>query len=147
MGERARNDRSGSDRALPRAERGCESIGLTPETLASSEFLLVLSTAATREEGTAIGRRLVEERLAACVNVVPAARSVFFWQGALEEADEALLIVKTRRDRYAELERRIRDLHSYSVPEVIAVEITAGSAPYLAWVRETASPGGGESSA
>jgi periplasmic divalent cation tolerance protein len=112
-------------------------------TPAGEDLLLVLSTAASREEGVGIGRRLVEERLAACVNVVPAARSVFVWEGELQEADEALLVIKTRRDRYADLERRIQALHSYSVPEILAVPIASGSPAYVAWVRESASPGGG----
>lgn len=112
----------------------------------TDDVVLVLSTAATSEEGMGIGRRLVEERLAACVNVVPVARSFFFWKGELCETDEALLMIKTRRDRYAELAQRIQVLHSYSVPEILAVEIAAGSPAYLAWVRETASGGGGESS-
>jgi len=110
----------------------------------SNDVLLVLSTAASREEGIGIGRRLVEERLAACVNVVPGARSVFFWEGELQETDETLLMIKTRRDRYADLERRIQALHSYSVPEILAVPIASGSQEYVAWVRASASPGGGE---
>ncbi|MBI4636271.1 MAG: divalent-cation tolerance protein CutA [Candidatus Rokubacteria bacterium] len=112
----------------------------------TDDFLLVLSTAASAEEGLGIGRRLVAERLAACVNVVPAARSVFFWEGALHETDEALLMIKTRRDRYPVLEDRIRALHSYSVPEILAIPIASGSPAYLEWLRETVSPGGGDSS-
>jgi periplasmic divalent cation tolerance protein len=110
----------------------------------NENLLLVLSTAASREEGIGIGRRLVEERLAACVNVVPAVRSVFVWKGELQETDEALLMIKTRRDRYADLERRIQALHSYSVPEILAVPIASGLPDYVAWVWESASPGGGE---
>lgn len=110
----------------------------------TEDVLLVLSTAASSEEAIGIGRRLVEERLAACVNVVPAARSVYVWEGALQEADEAVLLIKTRRDRYPELERRLQALHSYSVPEILAVPVAAGSPAYLAWVRTTVVAGGGE---
>ncbi len=109
------------------------------------DALVVLSTAPSVEEAVSIGRRLVEEHLAACVNVLPGARSIFFWEGRVQEADEAVLVIKTRNERYAELERRILALHSYSVPEVLALPVTSGSAAYTAWLRESvASVGGGE---
>lgn len=111
----------------------------------TDEFVVVLSTASSVEEGLAIGRRLVEEHLAACVNVVPGARSIFFWEGRVQEADEVVLVIKTRGERYAALERRIHALHSYSVPEVLALPVAAGSPAYTAWLRESvASVGGGE---
>jgi periplasmic divalent cation tolerance protein len=107
--------------------------------------LLVLSTAPSAEEGVNIGRRLVEEHLAACVNVLPGARSIFFWDGRVQEADEAVLLIKTEGERYPALERRILALHSYSVPEVLAVSVATGSAAYRAWLRESvASVEGGE---
>ena len=112
----------------------------------TEEVLLVLSTAASSEEGIGIGRRLVEERLAACVNVVPSVRSLYWWEGEVQEADEAVLMIKTRRDRYPELERRLQALHSYTVPEIVALPIVAGSAAYLGWVRDNALPGGGGTS-
>ena len=112
----------------------------------TEEVLLELSTAASSEEGIGIGRRLVEERLAACVNVVPSVRSLYWWEGEVQEADEAVLMIKTRRDRYPELERRLQALHSYTVPEIVALPIVAGSAAYLGWVRDNASPGGGGTS-
>ena len=93
-----------------------------------------------------IARQLVEERLAACVNVVPSARSIYVWQGQLEEAGEALLTIKTRRDRYPALQRRIQELHSYTVPEIVALPIETGSPAYVNWVRETVTSGGGEAS-
>ena len=109
------------------------------------DALVVLSTAPSAEEAVSIGRRLVEEHLAACVNVLPGARSIFFWEGRVQEADEAVLVIKTRSERYAELERRILALHSYSVPGVLALPVTSGSAAYAAWLRESvASVGGGE---
>jgi periplasmic divalent cation tolerance protein len=112
----------------------------------TEDVLLVFSTAASSEEGIGIGRRLVEERLAACVSVVASARSLYWWQGEVQEADEAVLMIKTRRDRYPELERRLQALNSYTVPEIVAVPIAAGSAAYLGWVRDNASPGGGGAS-
>ncbi len=111
-----------------------------------TDLVLVLSTAASAEEGLGIGRRLVEERLAACVSVVPSARSAYLWEGELQEADEALLMIKTRRDRYPDLARRIQELHSYSVPEIVAVSIDSGAPAYVDWVRQTVAPGGGEPS-
>ena len=105
--------------------------------------LVVLTTVASVEEGKAIARALVEERLAACVNVVRGVRSFFFWEGRLQEDDEALLLVKTRRERYGELEARIRSLHSYSVPEILALAVEAGSPAYVEWVRESVHTEGG----
>ena len=87
-----------------------------------------------------IGRALVEERLAACVNVVGPIRSIYRWQGAVEEADEHLLVVKARAADVPALEARVRALHSYDVPEVLALPVTAGSAAYLAWLAERDRP-------
>ena len=99
--------------------------------------LVVLSTVASAAEGAAIARALVEERLAACVNLVGGVRSFFFWEGRLQEEAEVLLVMKTRRERYGELEARLRALHSYTVPEVLALAVEAGSPAYTAWVRES----------
>jgi periplasmic divalent cation tolerance protein len=111
-----------------------------------TDLCLVLSTAASPEEGLDIGRRLVEERLAACVNVLPGARSLYVWEGAMQEAGEALLVIKTRRDCYPALAKRIQELHSYSVPEVVALPIDSGAQAYVDWVRQSVAPGGGEPS-
>ena len=105
-------------------------------SVTADDLAIVFSTTASREEGLDIARRLVGEQLAACVTVVPAVRSIFAWQGKLEEADEALLVVKTRRDRLPAVEARIRALHSYDVPEVLAIPVVAGSEPYVGWVRD-----------
>ena len=100
------------------------------------EFVVVLVTAATADEAAAIGRALVESRLAACVNVVGPIRSIYRWQGAVEEASEHLLVVKGRASDLAALDARVRALHSYDVPEVLALPVTGGSAAYLAWLDE-----------
>ena len=105
--------------------------------------LVVLTTVASADEGEAIARALVQERLAACVNVVRGVRSFFFWEGRLQEDDETLLLVKTRRERYGELEARIRSLHSYSVPEILALAVEAGLPAYVEWVRESVHTEGG----
>ena len=88
----------------------------------------------------AIARALVEERLAACVNVVPGVRSIYRWEGAVQDEAETLLIVKTRAERAQALEARVRALHPYQLPEVLRVEVAGGSPPYLAWVLEETKP-------
>jgi periplasmic divalent cation tolerance protein len=111
----------------------------------SDDTLVVLSTAGSLEEATTIARRLVEEHLAASVNVLPGARSIFVWDGRLQDAAEAVLLIKTRRERYAQLERRILDLHSYSVPGIVALPVALGSPAYTTWIREAlVSAEGGE---
>lgn len=84
-----------------------------------------------------MGHNLVEQRLVACVNVVGPVRSVFLWKGKVEDESELLLLMKTRADRYAELETAIQELHPYEVPEVIAIPIERGSQAYLSWVDES----------
>ncbi|MBI4591482.1 MAG: divalent-cation tolerance protein CutA [Candidatus Rokubacteria bacterium] len=101
------------------------------------DTLVVLVTVPSIDAGTMLARALVEERLAACVNVVPGVRSIFFWEGRLQEESEALLVVKTGRDRYEALQRRILALHPYSVPEVLALPVESGFPAYVAWVRES----------
>ena len=101
----------------------------------STGELVVLVTVPSREAGEELAERVVEERLAACVNIVGPIRSVYRWQGTVQRDDEHLLVIKTTRRRYVRLEARVRELHSYETPEVIALRITAGSAPYLEWVR------------
>lgn len=95
---------------------------------------LVLTTAPDREVAERLARTLVEERLAACVNVLPAMQSIYRWKGQIESASEQLLVVKTRTADYAAVEARIRALHPYELPEVIAVPILAGLPAYLAWL-------------
>lgn len=81
-----------------------------------------------------MARALVENRLAACVNVVPGVESIYRWQGEVETAQEALLIMKTTAARFGELRHRILELHRYAVPEIVAIPIVEGSASYLSWV-------------
>ena len=101
------------------------------------DFVVVLVTAGDAEEAARIGRTLVEERLAACASVVGPIRSVYRWRGAVEEAAEHLLLVKARADDLTALEARVRALHSYQVPEVLALPVAAGSAAYLAWLAQS----------
>jgi periplasmic divalent cation tolerance protein len=99
-------------------------------------LLIVFMTASSREEAGGIARALVEERLAACCNIAGEVDSVYWWDGKVEEGKEVLVIIKTTDERFPDLERRIRELHSYDVPEIIATPVTAGSESYLRWVRE-----------
>jgi periplasmic divalent cation tolerance protein len=95
-------------------------------------------TAGSREEALAIGRTVVEERLAACANVLDGMTSIYWWQGALQQAGEAVLILKTRTELLERLTARITELHSYDCPCVIALPIAAGNPSYLDWIaRET----------
>jgi periplasmic divalent cation tolerance protein len=107
--------------------------------VSGGEALLVLITTASRQEAEDIARRLVEDRLAACVNIVPHVRSLFWWENKLSEEDEILLIVKTRRSRFSALVLRVKALHSYSVPEIIALPIVEGHASYLQWIEDSTS--------
>lgn len=100
------------------------------------EFLLVLVTTPTMEEGERIAHILLNAKKAACVNIVPAVLSRFWWQGKIDSADEALLMVKTRAPLLEELIRLVKENHSYEVPEVIALPISAGNEDYLRWLAE-----------
>lgn len=97
-------------------------------------FIVVLITAPGEEEAAAMAQALVDDRLAACVNIVRNIRSIYRWQGSVEDENEALMLVKTRRDLFERLRERVKELHSYSVPEIIALPIGEGSEDYLAWI-------------
>jgi len=101
------------------------------------DAIVVLITVASREEADRIARRLVDDRLAACVTIVPQVRSLFMWEQKLSQEDEVLLLVKSRRARFAQLAAAVKRLHSYSVPEIIALPVVMGSADYLRWVSES----------
>lgn len=97
---------------------------------------VVLVTATNEEQALAIARAVVDERLAACANLIGPIRSIYRWQGKLHDDREHLLIIKSRASMVPKLERRVKELHSYEVPEVIALPIAAGSKPYLEWLLE-----------
>jgi periplasmic divalent cation tolerance protein len=100
-----------------------------------SEAIVVLMTAGSREEAARLAEMLVGSRLAACVQIMPEMESVYHWQDKIERAPETLLLAKTTRENFAELEREVRALHSYETPEIISLSIDAASAPYLEWLR------------
>lgn len=97
-------------------------------------------TVPSEAEAARIGRALVEERLAACVNILPGMRSIYRWQGRVEEAAEAVLIAKTRADRFTALSVRVRELHPYELPCIVALRIEGGDAGYLDWIRHESLP-------
>ena len=99
-----------------------------------TEAIVVLVTTPTPERAAELARALVEERLAACGNVVPGLRSIYRWEGKVEDESEALLLLKTTRARFEALRERVLALHPYAVPEVIALPVVAASEPYLAWI-------------
>jgi periplasmic divalent cation tolerance protein len=100
----------------------------------SADAIVVLMTAGSREEAVRLADLLVGARLAACVQILPEIESVYHWQGAIERAPEVLLLAKTTLRNFDALEAAVRSLHSYETPEIIALPITASSAPYLQWL-------------
>jgi len=105
---------------------------MTTETL---PFRLLLSACADVATAEQIASTLVEERLAACVTLLPGARSIYRWQGQLERAEECVLLIKARADAYPALERRLLELHPYEVPELLALPVLAGNPAYLQWLE------------
>ncbi len=97
-------------------------------------YRLVLSTCPDRQSADAIASRLVEDGLAACVNIIPGLRSVYMWQGKVEHSNELLLLIKTRVHCYGRLEEVIRRRHPYELPEIVSVPIETGLTEYLSWI-------------
>ncbi len=104
-----------------------------------SDKALILTTGGSKEEAQRIARALVEQRLAACVNVVGPIESVYRWHGEVESAAEWLLLIKTTAAAFERVSQTVRELHSYELPECIAVSIEAGSSDYLNWIGENVS--------
>jgi len=100
-----------------------------------SDARIVLSTAGSREEAEKIGNALVERRLAACVNIVPQVKSIYRWQGKVEQAEELLLIIKTTAQRFESVRDLLQELHSYELPECVCIEVGNGSDAYLKWLE------------
>ncbi len=103
----------------------------------SDEFLVVLSTASSHEEGERIATALVGESLAACVNIVGGCRSIYRWEGKVVTDDEVLLVVKTSSAKFDDVEQRIVELHSYDVPEVLGIPATQISDPYFRFLQDS----------
>ena len=103
------------------------------------ESLVVFVTCGSEEEALKIAHALVEERMAACVNLMSPIRSIYRWDGKIWDEKEWLLIIKTQTARFEDVEKKVKSLHSYSLPEIIALPITKGSSPYLRWLLEMTS--------
>lgn len=100
------------------------------------DYFVVLITVPNEEEAVKISKTLVEEKLAGCINIIKNIRSIYFWQGKIEDDSEVLMIIKTRSDLFEELEKRVKSMHSYTVPEIIGIKIKKGSENYLKWLDE-----------
>ena len=113
------------------------------EGLEAGSAAVVLVTGPDRPTLEALGRRVVEERLAACVNVLGGLRSIYRWRGAVEEADEALAVMKTTGSRLEALRERVLALHPYDTPEFVALAVDGGSEDYLRWIEDAVAEGDG----
>jgi periplasmic divalent cation tolerance protein len=107
-----------------------------------SEAIIVMVTCGSGPEAEEIANQLLKERLVACVNIAGRIRSLYHWQGAVARESESLLLMKTTRERFEALSRRIKELHSYKVPEIIAMPVIVGNPDYLDWIRESTEPEG-----
>jgi periplasmic divalent cation tolerance protein len=105
-----------------------------------TEHLLVLTMCGSEEEAGRVARHLVENRLAACVGITPRVRSLYWWQGKVEQAEEWALTIKTRAELYPKVEGAIRAAHSYEIPEILAVPVVAGLPAYLDWINAETRP-------
>jgi periplasmic divalent cation tolerance protein len=99
-----------------------------------TDKIVVVSTCDSEEQSVKVAQSLVEKRLAACVNIIPGARSIYRWKGKIEDAPEWVLLIKSRRDLFDALRTELQKVHSYEVPEVIALPLVDGSESYLAWL-------------
>jgi periplasmic divalent cation tolerance protein len=104
------------------------------------QFVVALTTFPADGDANAFAKALVDERLAACVNVLPVMRSVYTWKGSTESADERQIVIKTTRAKVPLLEARLKHLHPYDLPECVILEISGGSADYLSWLSESTKP-------
>lgn len=113
-------------------------------TVLPMRYILVYITAGDREEALRLAEALVGARLAACANILGAAHSIYWWEGKVERGEETVLVLKSRRDKFAELLREARRLHSYATPCIVALPIVDGNPDYLDWIDASCSPGPGQ---
>ena len=103
-------------------------------------FIIVIMTAPNKQEAVNIVRALLEERLIACANILDPVHSLFWWKGKIEEEKEVLVLMKSQRTLFKKLSKRVMELHSYDVPEILALPIVDGSSPYLDWMKACLEP-------
>ncbi|MCK5235446.1 MAG: divalent-cation tolerance protein CutA [Deltaproteobacteria bacterium] len=104
--------------------------------MSEKKYIVVFVTAASEEEAAKLGHAVVEDGLSACCNIVPSIRSIYKWEGKVFDENEVLCIMKTRKELFGALKKRVIELHSYDVPEVISLKIKDGSEDYLRWISE-----------
>jgi periplasmic divalent cation tolerance protein len=104
-------------------------------------FVIIFVTAASEQEAVSIGKTLVEEGLAACANIIPHIRSIYRWKGEVWDEGETLMIIKSREEYFERIRNRIRELHSYEVPEITAIQLDTGDAAYLQWIEAVTAKG------
>jgi periplasmic divalent cation tolerance protein len=104
--------------------------------MTKESYIMVIIATSTQEEAEKIGKTLVEAKLAASANIIPSIKSFFFWKGEFHNISESIILLNTRSVLFAEIQKRVRELHSYELPEVIALPILAGSSGFLAWIKE-----------
>ena len=109
--------------------------GFGPHFFLMTDKIVLLSTCSNEEEGEKLARLLVDAHLAACVSVIPRVRSFYRWHGAIESADECLLIIKSSREWFEPLRARLEEAHSYEVPELLALPVIDGATKYLDWLE------------
>jgi periplasmic divalent cation tolerance protein len=107
-----------------------------------TEALIVFTTFASEADAARVARALVEERLVACANLLPGARSIFRWKDAVEDTPEVVVLMKTRKQDWTALVSRLHELHPYGTPECVAVRIAAGAPKYMAWLEDALAPEG-----
>ena len=112
-------------------------------TRKTTEAILALTTVGSEEQASRIAEALLEDHLAACVNILPSIRSVYRWKGKIWDDEEFLLLIKTTRERFAAVHAAIKKLHSYELPEVLALPVTDGDEAALAWIEQSVSPAAG----
>lgn len=101
--------------------------------------VVILVTASSKEEARKIANKLVSDKLAACVNIIDGVESLFWWEGKVDRASESLLVIKSKKEKLKSIIKAVRSVHSYTVPEIIALPIVSGDKPYLRWIDESLS--------
>ena len=110
---------------------------MTQRNSLNSPFCVVFNTCPDKETAVRVANTVVQEKLAACVNIIPGITSIYPWEGNIETGEEVLLFIKTRSALYPELENRLRELHPYELPEIINVSISSGLEAYLGWITDS----------